>query len=83
MRRANGARARTTTSSDAATPTDTRRTHGATYLHKVSGDDGYPYHGPDALMGQLIRRFGKGGQPFLIGKHMSLRVVGMPSDMSL
>lgn len=56
---------------------------GATYLHNVSGDDGYPYHGPDALMGQLIGRFGKDGQPFLIGKHKSFRVDGMPSDVSL
>ncbi|MDR3397283.1 MAG: hypothetical protein P4M06_06945 [Pandoraea sp.] len=56
---------------------------GATYLHKVSGDDAYPYHGHDALMGQLIGRFGKEGEPFLIGKQKSFRVDGMPSDVSL
>lgn len=56
---------------------------GATYLHKVAGDDEYPYHGHDALMGQLIGRFGEKGDPFLIGKHKSFMVEGTPRDLSL
>ncbi|WP_157112243.1 hypothetical protein [Pandoraea faecigallinarum] len=56
---------------------------GATYLHKVSGDKNYPYHGHDALMGQLVGRFGETGEPFLIGNQKSFRVEGMPKDVSL
>ncbi|VVE35999.1 oxidoreductase [Pandoraea capi] len=56
---------------------------GATYLHKVSGDKAYPYHGGDALMGQLVGRFGESGEPFLVGNHKSFRVEGMPKDVSL
>jgi len=56
---------------------------GRTYLHKVAGDDDYPYHGSDALMGQLVGRFGEKGEPFLVGKQKSFRVDGMPSDVSL
>ncbi|MGI5158567.1 hypothetical protein [Microbispora sp. CA-102843] len=56
---------------------------GAFFDGSTQGRAEYPYHGEGGQVGQLIGRWGKDGQPFVVGTHANLERLGSADGRTL